>query len=269
MEKKFAFSFVLFSLVLVFLLNCCAGNVAFDTQKEQIGTVIGGAVGGVGSHFAGKGGTGAVVAATVFGTAAGAWVGNRIGAWLDEKDREKLAEATQRTAVTGKPQTYENPETRVAVQTRVTKTETRKEPVTVPVLKGRIKEVPPLDLIGAPYRVRKTTNVRGGPGTDYAVVGGLKTGETITAVGKVIGKEWYLISEGGAGIGFVGTSLLTPAPATATTAMAASTADVENKTAEATRVCRTVEQIVVDPAGIKHTEQITTCRGPNGWEIVS
>ena len=43
------------------------------------------------------------------------------------------------------------------------------------------------------------------------VVGGLTRGETVIVAGKVEGQPWYMVSEGGAGSGFVHAGILKPA----------------------------------------------------------
>jgi surface antigen len=240
-------------------------------NKQQAGTLIGGAAGAVGGYTLGKeiGGTQGKILGGVLGAATGAWIGSRIGASLDEIDRQKLAEATQHTAVTGQPEKWHNPDTGVTVQTKVASTTTKTEPVTVPVLKDRVQEVPPLELIGMPYQAKGSTNVRGGPGTDYKVVGALHQGQAIPVVGKVKGRDWFMVGEGGAGSGFVSTSLLEPLPSGAAPPPPQAPAGaVETKTVRAERVCRTVEQVVIDAHGKETTERVTACQGPNGWEVV-
>ena len=83
----------------------------------------------------------------------------------------------------------------------VVNAEPTRQSVAVPVLKDRVQQVPPLELIGEPYRATADANVRGGPGTDYVVVGNLSRSETVTVAGKVEGRPWYMISQGGAGSG--------------------------------------------------------------------
>ena len=49
------------------------------------------------------GGDSATILSAVGGAAAGAWIGNRIGQYLDERDRDELSRSTQVSAVTGTP----------------------------------------------------------------------------------------------------------------------------------------------------------------------
>ena len=48
---------------------------------------------------------------------------------------------------------------------------------------------------GTPYAL-KSANLRGGPGTDYAVEGGVTTGQELTLVGRTLDSTWYKLSNG-------------------------------------------------------------------------
>jgi len=60
----------------------------------------------------------------VIGAVAGAWVGSRIGAHLDEEDRRRLSEDSQRSAATGRPYSFYNSDTGVRGKTHVVESET-------------------------------------------------------------------------------------------------------------------------------------------------
>jgi surface antigen len=239
-----------------------------QTTNQDIGTVAGAVAGAaVGSQIGS--GSGRVIA-TIVGAAAGAWVGNRIGQYLDERDRERMAEATQTTAVSGEPKTWSNPDTGVSGRTEVVETTREQAPAEVPVLKARVQTTPPIDYIGAQYRATSNINVRGGPSTDYVIVGGLSEGETVDVVGQVQGRNWHMIARNNVGEGYVFAPLLEPTGRTGV--LVAETApddpDVEVTQVQTTRECRTVEQTVVLENGREETETVRACQGPNGWEIV-
>lgn len=131
-----------------------------------------------------------------------------------------------------------------------------------------MQQVPPLDLIGEPYRATGDANVRAGPAADYVTVGHLNKGETVMVAGKVKGQPWYMISQGGAGSGFVSANLLTRAPnAVAANEPAAPSTGVEKKTVETDRTCRTVRQTVTFADKTTREEEVTACQGLNGWEV--
>lgn len=58
----------------------------------------------------------------------------------------------------------------------------------------------------------KGVNVRGGPGTDYAVVDTLAANASVMAIGKVKASDWYLVGRGNVAIGYVAASLIQRAP---------------------------------------------------------
>ncbi len=64
-------------------------------QNQLLGTGIGGILGGVAGSFLGKDGA----VGTVLGALVGAVVGNQLGALLDQREKEGLANASQRAAV--------------------------------------------------------------------------------------------------------------------------------------------------------------------------
>lgn len=100
MCKKF-----ILSLILLTLLAGC------DMNKQQMGTLIGGATGAaIGSTF-GKGG-GQLVGIGL-GAIAGGLVGNQIGQYMDEQDKLKMKQASYEALEntrSGKTTTWKNPD---------------------------------------------------------------------------------------------------------------------------------------------------------------
>lgn len=94
---------------------------ACETQptKEQLGTIGGAVVGGLlGAQLGeGRGRTVAIIAATL----AGAYLGNRVGKSMDEKDRQKVAQSLE-TAPTGTTTTWRNPDTGTTYSVTPTRT---------------------------------------------------------------------------------------------------------------------------------------------------
>jgi surface antigen len=251
-------------LVAALTLTSCTqtGSMA----KAQVGAVVGaltGAAAGAGaSHDDGN--NGALVAART-----GGLVGARIGKELDEQDRARLAASTRATIATGAPQSWSNPDSGVSAKTEVKSTVARREQRQIAVLKGKVQQVPPLEFIGEDYTALKAANVRGGPGTDYAVVGRLGIGANTRVVGKVVNQPWYMVSENNIGSGFVSAVLLKPAaaPAAAAPTFEAPQVDVAKATVAGTSTCRVVTQQITQKDGKTVSEDVEACRGPNGWEI--
>src|SRR5690606_29358420 len=139
-------------------------------------------------------------------------LGSGIGRHLDEQDRKRMEQTTRRALTTGQTQTWSNPENKTRGESRVVTTQKKAEPIKVPVLKDKVKQVPPLDVVAENYRAKGQSNLRGGPGTDYEKVGTLQSREVVNVVGKVKNSDWFFISQDGVGSGFILSSLLEHAP---------------------------------------------------------
>lgn len=254
------------------LLAGCQGTELDKEDSMLLGAVAGSALGGVGGYFLGDalGGTVTTAAVTLAGAAAGAWLGAQLAAYLSEEDQEQAERSFQMAAATGEANSWENPESGVSGTTEVVNTETATQAVALPVLKDRVEQVPPLELIGEPYVATRSVNVRGGPGTGYKTVAQLEPGRTVMVAGKVQARDWYMISEGGAGSGFVGTTYLDKTARDATVAAmdGAPTQQVEEQVVTAEQTCRTVQQTITLADGSTHVEDVTACQTANGWQVV-
>lgn len=72
-----------------------------EMDKGQIGTLAGAAVGaGAGKLIGGKGTSGTI--GLIVGALAGGYLGNQVGKWLTDKDRDKIDETTSKAAESGK-----------------------------------------------------------------------------------------------------------------------------------------------------------------------
>ncbi|MFD2644453.1 SH3 domain-containing protein [Pseudomonas japonica] len=237
--------------------------------KEKIGATIGVITGGVVANKWGDKDNKGI--STALGVAAGYFIGSSIGKYLDERDKQHMAQSTHQAISTGKTQTWTNPETKTSGEARVVETKKEPKPVVVPVLKSKVKQIPPLDIIGDTYRAKSISNVRGGPGADYVKTGSLKAGETVNVVGKVKTGDWYLISQDGVGSGFVSSPLMEHVPGeippSSGTTIAQS--DIAQQQVASERVCRTIEQSVSLPDGSQKSETIEACQGGDGWKVKS
>jgi outer membrane lipoprotein SlyB/uncharacterized protein YraI len=247
----------------------CAGAIVLascQVSNQQVGGLFGAGLGGlVGSQIGS--GTGNAVA-TILGIGIGALVGSEIGRYLDEQDRVRMAAATEGSAVSGAPRAWVNPDTGVSGRTEVVRTTTEEARVPVKVLRDRVTATPPIELVQAPYRAVSDTNVRGGPGTDYVIVGSLSSGEVVEALGLVEGKPWYMIAEGGVATGYVHQSTLALSEGAMTQVASSPAGEVSEVTVDGRRTCRSINQTVTMADGTEHDDQVTVCNGPNGWEIV-
>jgi len=231
-------------------------------NKEGTGTGIGAVLGGTVGNLACRGeGIGVRALCTAGGAAVGGFLGNRIGKYLDEQDKIRMASATEKALETGETQKWVGDESGVRGEARVVSSTTKTKTVKVPVLKDRVSEVPPLDVIGKTYKANKQANLRGGPGTDYVKVGSLAADEKINVVGKVKEKDWFLISQSGVGSGFIFASLVSPAPNAepAELGLKIEKSNVSTQSVSVDQTCRQIEQKITLADGTQHSETIEAC----------
>ncbi len=249
------------ALASLLLLSC------ESMTKQDMGTVIGGALGAT---------VGALLIdddlwflGAAAGGALGGLIGNQIGKYLDERDKELLAQSTQEALHTGKRQTFKNPESGVTGEVIIEEEEQISGNAELPVLKDSVDEVPPLEFVGEPFRARKTANVRGGPGTDYRVVGRVEGDRPVRVVGKVQDQNWFMISKGGVGSGYVYSPLLkrlhSSQPAQFQAEPAPPAEEVETVDLAYTTKCRKVLQRVRAQDGTMHEDRMGACAGSDGW----
>ena len=187
---------------------------------------------------------------------------------LKPRDQKKVTKAKNTSVVTGKEQTYKNPQTKVVSKSKVTKTETTQKEAPIAVNKNRVKELPKIELIGKQYKGSKTIKVRNGPGNEYKVVETIAKGKKLNVVGKVAGKDWYLVSKNNVANGYVHISGLKKVKSTRVAKEEKPTLPKEDKnveiqTAKVETECRTVVTEITDGDN-KGTEEATYCIGPDG-----
>lgn len=259
---------VVFALITSMVLSGC--RYGGGLTNKSMGAIAGAVVGGVTAHELADGKNEKLWA--VGGAVAGAWIGSRVGQYLDEKDQQKMAESSQKAIITGEKQTWSNSETKVSGSAEVVCEKNETVKLNVPVLKGRVKQVPPLDMIGQPYQVTSASNVRGGPGTEYEILETVARGTTVDVIGKVQGKSWMMIGFNNIGSGFMPSDQLKTIPVEQRKAQTSTpevkAAEINEKTVTAKRTCRTVKQVITLEDGSEKVEEITACQGPNGWETI-
>lgn len=237
-------------------------SIAESLTKENVGKAVGGILGGVlGSQIGdGSGQT----AATIVGALAGYWLGGEVGRRMQESDRRGLARTTATAIDSGQSQTWVNPDTGV-------RTEVQVEDASFGSTRGRLAEAPPLEMINEFYVADTSSNVRGGPGTEYAIVDQLETNEHVAVIGRVVDDDWYMVSRNGQGYGFVYAPLLKRAANQPQdgNAIRANAGDDFGGTQLAQPECTLVTQKVTMPDGQTASEQFRACRNEDGsWEVV-
>ncbi|HKY94695.1 MAG TPA: SH3 domain-containing protein [Kiloniellales bacterium] len=238
-------------LAALFALAGCksVGEQLGSTVGSTLGTTIGGGL------------------AAQTGTIVGSVVGGEIAELLDPESQRRATEATSEAITTGQPQAWSNPQAGTSGEVQVVAEAQEQKTVEVEVLQEKVEDLPPIDVIGRDYVTTEEANVRGGPGTKYKVVTSLPPGQTVNVVGKVQGKDWYMVSQADVIIGFVSTTLLTPAAPAPTTPPAMKPEGTVVKQAVVAEVtCRTAEHRVRLANGEMKSETIDACQTPDGWE---
>lgn len=237
-------------------------------NSELFGRLLGAGVGALlGSQVGGGKGK---LAAVAVGALAGAWIGGEVANRLTQSDQQGIARTTSTALETGQPQAWTNPDTGVRTTVAVKDSTVERAPVRSDGLKPRPWETPPLEYVNAWYVARDTSNVRGGPGTEYAVMDTMRRGERVAVVGRVKGGDWYMVADGGLGAGYVHASLLErvaeqPAGESPLYAQARGTRGAPGPE----RACSVINQEIVLPDGTTESRDIRACRQPDGtWVAV-
>ncbi len=258
--------------MVIALIASLAAPAAYAQQDNQlgisnknIGRVLGG-VGGalIGSQF-GKG-SGQLVAVAA-GAIGGMFLGGEVADYLTPSDQQGIAQTSERALNTGQAQTWKNPDTGVTTTAEVQQTTYRPAPIRSEsdTSHDLVWQVPTMQLIGADFKANTTSNIRGGPGTNYAVMDQLTAGEHIRVVGKIIDGNWYMISRNGIGRGFVHATLLDRVESRSAAITRASSKSIDPNVRE----CSVLTQRVETPDGKTETKMARACKRQDGsWEIV-
>lgn len=230
--------------------------------RQEKGTYGGALLGAMaGSYF---GSEGAMLLFAGGGAVAGALVGRAVGGALDDIHRDQVASGTAETIATGEPRTWTDARTGATVSTRLVGEARRTVPTPIRIEYGPLAKLPPLELVGEPRRAVERVDVRAGPGPEYRAVGFLRSGEAAWVYGRAVDTDWVLIAEEGrAAYGYVPADRLRLDPSARV-----DTFRGERIVVDMIVPCRTVEQVLTRADGTKEREEITACRGPDGWEVV-
>lgn len=151
-------------------------------------------------------GNGKIAAALIAG-GIGAYVGNRIGNMLDEKDQQALALRTQevlsqqQATASAQPVTWKSDHSGASAQIVPGKEYTKTKQVEVKRA-PKIQAVPSMKLINEPYvTTSDNLNVRAAPNASGEKVGSLKNHTEFTAVGAT--GDWILVGRKGVTVGYV------------------------------------------------------------------
>lgn len=232
-----------------------------ELTKENVGKGLGAITGAIiGSKIGGGSGKAAAIAA---GTLAGYWAGGTIGARLSQNDRKGIDQATSRAISSGKATTWKNPDTGTRTQVSVQNAASRSDSQ----LKPALDRLPPIKLENAYYVPTTDINVRGGPGTDYAILHHIRQGQSVPVAGRVVGTDWYLIAEKGKASGFLYAPLMERSNQQSVQSNAireASTAEQPGRYVARGSNCRVITQKVSLSSGSSESHQFKACQQSNG-----
>lgn len=265
-------------------------------NKENIGTLVGVTAGVlIGSQIGdGNGRTAAMIA----GALAGGYLGKTIGAKLDERDRQALAQQTQQAlqyTQDGQSSQWTSAHSGATATITPVKTETVQRQVAVKRA-PKVQPVANMTLINKPYRSIKSANVRNAPDLNAQKVGGLPADTTFTAIGRT-DNDWIMVGRRGVTIGYVYAPLVEQVkPATvqgsATRAVADTATDLDSldlasasskgfdldaidldatpieQQVAAETTCRTLNYDV-SAKGNRETQTVQACQAADGaWELI-
>ena len=231
------------------IFGCSAGG-----DSQEIGAGVGGLLGGfLGNRIAGRGNR---LLGTVLGGALGAAAGSALGCKLQKDDREKAERAVQDAVLTGKDQTWTNPETgasgTVEVDGVAGSGSTSGAALADVRFEGGIDPVDRFRAVNAAYVATSNVNIRQAPTTAAPIRGRIASGQRVWIPAQVANQQWYLVSDGGVAQGYVSAPLMKPAVATQIAA----------------NNCRMVTQTVNVPGQGEQSEKMQACRGNDGnWSM--
>lgn len=256
-------------LPLAALVGCNSANF-----KENVGTGVG-AILGAGLGYALCHNSDDREKCAVMGAAAGALLGNTVGKRLDERDRQRHAEATQAVLVAQQnhaAQQWQNKEAGTSGKVTVLEQKQTQSTSKIPVYLDKVEKVPPLELIDQRYTTQKTVNVRVGPGTAYRKAPpSLSPGETFDVIGRVIDTpNWLMIEKDGIGSGFVYAPLVSPLglAGVPNQQVVSNTSNISVVNTSTLKTCKTVKHEITYDDGQTETDTVEMCQNDDGsWTL--
>lgn len=265
-------------------------------NKEHIGTLVGVTAGVlIGSQVGNGSGRSA---AMIAGALAGGYLGKTIGAKLDDRDRQALAQQTQQAlqfSQDGQSSQWTSPHSGATATITPVKTETVQRQVAVKRA-PKVQPVANMTLLNQPYRAVKSANVRNAPDLNAEKVAGLPVDTTFTAIGRTQ-NDWIMVGRRGVTIGYVYAPLVeqvkaAPASTSASQAVADTATDLDSldlasaaskgidldaidldavpleQTVAAKTTCRTLNYQVT-AQGSQESQNVQACQAADGaWELI-
>ncbi len=219
-----------------------------DGNKQTIGAVAGGAIGGLlGNRIAGDGNR---ALGTIIGGVLGAAGGSALGCKLQKNDQVKAERAMEKAVVTGKDQNWQSADSGASGKVVVGNAALSGAGLGDLKLASGVDPASGYTKVGGSFVSTAAANIRSAPGTNANVVGKLATGQRVWVPASVQGAPWYLISDQGVGQGYVSNALL------------------KRETTATASNCKMVKQTVDVPGSESTSETYQACKGSDGqWAM--
>jgi uncharacterized protein YidB (DUF937 family) len=225
-------------------------NCAATGGRQEVGAVVGGAVGALAGRAIGKDNK---TLGTLLGAAVGAAAGSWIGCRLQIGDQEKAQAALSRALAENTNQSWSSATGSGSVELISSTAAPAPRAVDMGRFAPGVMQMASYthDDVG-PFAARSRVNVRAGAGTHTPTVGRLARGERVNVIAEAPGGSWVLIERDGVARGYVAKSLLNR--------VGGVTPVVDN--------CKTVRETVTVLGGASQSNTLRACRGAGGvWEV--
>ncbi len=223
--------------------------------KQDTGTLIGGAVGGIGcAALMSNSPTFLRLGVSTLCAGGGALLGAAIGKTLDDRDRAELALQTQsalNSSASGVT-TWKSSTTGATAKLDVSKAYTKSESVDVK-RNIEVQPVAKMTKLNAPYIAVKGANVRSSPSTKGEKLASLPAMTEFTALGQA--GDWIAVGHKGVSVGYVSADLV-ESKSTFEKKLAAKVAKQAPTTAPAPAVAASTKAAPAEPAAVVHTTAV-------------
>jgi len=187
-------------------LSGCATTDGGWSGQKTISTVVGVVGGALLGNQIGSG-SGRTIA-TILGAFSGGVLGEWIGSLLDDRDKQALAVSTQQALASGETVQWRSEHSDAQVQIREVSKQTVAKQAEVR-RSAVIAKADNLTVLNQPYRAVKSVNMRAAPNTRAEKVGGFRSGQSFTALGKTQ-DDWVAVGRKGVLVGYVYAPLVVP-----------------------------------------------------------
>jgi len=264
------------------LSGCATTDGGGWSGQKTVSTVLGAVGGALLGNQIGSGSGRAI--ATILGALSGGVLGEWIGSLLDDRDKQALAVSTQQALESGKTVQWRSDHSGAQVRIREVSNKTVQQQTQVK-RSPAIAKADNLTVLNQPYRAVRSANMRAAPNTRAEKVGGFRSGQSFTALGKTQ-NDWVAVGRKGVLVGYVYAPLVAPA----TQLQADASTDLDNiSVAQAgsqgfdldalepaqpvteqvavQTVCRTMQYDVNTPQG-QESKTVNACQAVDGaWDI--